>query len=175
MAQAMAPAEIRALARLLDELDYYQLLEVPADAPTSGVKKAYYGLTRKFHPDRSRRLDDDTREAARKVARRIAEAYAVLRDPRKRKAYDEQRSAANGTPRIQLVEAEARTQRQGIEETLGSTPNGRRFFALARSEIDRGNLEAAHRNIKMALTFEPGNDFFRQKLSDVQEALRPAR
>jgi hypothetical protein len=36
-------AEVRAMAGLVDELDYYQLLEIPRDAPASAVKRAYHG------------------------------------------------------------------------------------------------------------------------------------
>jgi DnaJ-class molecular chaperone len=168
----LAPAEIHALARLLDELDYYQLLEIPKDAPTSGVKRAYHGLSRRFHPDANRGVDDTTRDAIRRIAGRLAEAYAVLRDPRRRTAYDAQLSGEEGPRRIPLAEAEARTVQKRVAESLGHTPNGRRFFALARAEIDRGKLDAAVRNIQMALTFEPDNAFFRQKLDEVRTAQR---
>lgn len=169
---AMAPAEIRALARLIDELDYYQLLEITADAPTSAVKRAYYDLSRRFHPDANRGLEAELRCALEAIAKRVAEAYSVLRDPRRRRAYDDELRRDGGSRRIQLVEARSRANQQAIHETLGTTPNGRRFFALARAEIDKGNLDAAARNIQMALTFEPANDYFRQKLDEVRTAQR---
>ena len=37
---AISAAEVRALAGLVDDLDYYQLLEIPRDAPASAVKRA---------------------------------------------------------------------------------------------------------------------------------------
>jgi curved DNA-binding protein CbpA len=169
---ALAPAEIKALARLLDELDYYQLLELTPDAPTSRVKQAYYALSRRFHPDANRGLPPDVRSTLEAITKRVAEAYSVLRDPRRRGAYDEQLRGSGGARRIHLVEAEVRATQQRAQELLGTTPNGKRFFALARAEIDRGNLDAAARNLKMALTFEPGNDYFRQKLEEVQKAGR---
>ena len=174
MTPALPPAEIRALARLLDELDYYQLLEIAPEAGTSEVKRSYYTLQRRFHPDANRGLDAETRSCLETIARRIAEAYAVLRDPRRRKAYDGQRDGEEAALRIPLVAAEAKTQRENIEETLGRTPNGKRFFALARADIDKGDLDAALRNLKMALTFEPANGFFKQKLTEVQDAQREA-
>jgi curved DNA-binding protein CbpA len=169
---ALAPAEVKALARLLDELDYYQLLEIEPDAPTSRVKQAYYALSRRFHPDANRGLPADLRVTLEAIAKRVAEAYSVLRDARRRGAYDEQLRSASGGRRIHLVEAEARATQQRAQALLGTTPNGKRFFALARGEIDRGNLEAAARNLKMALTFEPGNEYFRQKLEEVQKSAR---
>jgi DnaJ-class molecular chaperone len=169
---ALTPGEIKALAGLLDELDYYQLLEIDADAPTSRVKQAYYALSRRFHPDANRGLPGDLRATLEAIAKRVAEAYSVLRDARRRGAYDQQLRGASGARRIHLVEAEGRATRQRAQALLGTTPNGKRFFALARGEIDRGNLEAAARNLKMALTFEPGNEYFRQKLAEVQKSAR---
>jgi len=168
---ALAPAEIKALARLLDELDYYQILEIEPGTPSSGVKRAYYTLSRRFHPDANRGLEGDLRFSLETIARRLSEAYSVLRDARRRRAYDAQLKE-QGARRIQLAEAEARADQQMVEETLGRTPNGRRFFALARSEIDRGELAKAARNIQMALTFEPDNPFFKKKLAEVRVLLR---
>jgi curved DNA-binding protein CbpA len=167
----LAPAEIRALASLLDELDYYQILEIPRDAPSSAVKRAYYAVSRRLHPDANRDLEAGLRLELEGIARRVSEAYSVLRDGRRRKAYDEKLHGDGGT-RLQLAQAEAAAGRKAVEDHLGRTPNGRRFFTLARADIDRGDLPAAARNLQTALTFEPGNDAFKKKLSEVREQLR---
>lgn len=164
-------AELRALAGLLDELDYYQLLEIPRDAPASAVKRAYHDASRRLHPDANRSLPEAERAALESVARRVCEAYQVLRDGRRRKAYDTQ--LANGAgARIQLAEAEAQAEKDALEHHLGRTPNGRRFFNLARTDIDRGELAGAQRNLRTALTFEPDNTYFRKKLEEVVAAQR---
>ena len=166
----MEPAEIKALAGLLDELDYYQLLETKPGCKASDLKRAYYGVSRRFHPDANRHRPDDIRKAAERVSKRVTEAYSVLRDPKRRKVYDERLRGGNGA-RIQLAEAEAEADRQIIEERMGSTPNGRRFFSLATADIDRGDLASAARNLKMAVTYEPANAYFKQKLDEVDKAL----
>jgi DnaJ-class molecular chaperone len=168
---AISAAEVRALAMLIDELDYYQLLEIARDAPASAVKRAYYAVTRRLHPDANRDLAAGDRETLERVARRVSEAYQVLRDGRRRKAYDAQLSAGAGA-RMQLAEAEAQAEKQALEHHLGRTPNGRRFFNLARADIDRGDLVAAARNLRTALTFEPGNPYFKKKLDEVTAAQR---
>jgi DnaJ-class molecular chaperone len=170
--EALAPAEVRAIAGLLDELDYYQLLEVPTDAPSSAVKRAYYQATRRLHPDHNRHLDGKDWETIQRIARRIAEAYQVLRDNQRRRAYDQQLSGNAGATRIQLVEAQKKAGEEALDAHMGKTPNGRRFFNLARSDIDRGDLAAAQRNLKMAMTFEPTNAAFKKKLAEIDESLK---
>lgn len=168
---AISTAEVRALAGVVDELDYYQLLEIPRDAPASAVRRAYHDTSRRLHPDANRDLPESERSTLEGIARRVSEAYQVLRDGRRRKAYDSQ--LANGAgARIQLAEAEAQAEKDALEHHLGRTPNGRRFFNLARTDIDRGELTGAQRNLRTALTFEPDNAYFRKKLEEVVAAQR---
>ena len=164
-------AEIRALASLLDELDYYALLSLERKAPASRVREAYHAMSRRFHPDRCSDLEPALRASVEQIARRVSEAYSVLRNPRRRQIYDQRLGGEPGL-RLQLVEAEAQADRKAQRERVGETPNGRRFFTLAHQDIDRGDLQAAARNLQMALTFEPRNAFFKQKLDEVRELLR---
>jgi DnaJ-class molecular chaperone len=168
---AITTTEVRALAGLVDELDYYQLLEVPRDAAASAVKRAYYTVTRRLHPDANRDLPSAERELLESVARRVSEAYQVLRDGRRRKAYDAQLTAG-ASNRIRLAEAEAQAEREAADHHLGRTPNGRRYFNLARSDIERGDLASAQRNLRTAIAFESDNPFFKKKLEEVTAAQR---
>lgn len=64
---------------------YYETLGVSTEADQSNIKRQYYLLARKYHPDK---VGDDV-EAAEKF-RNISEAYQVLSDPELRKIYDEE-------------------------------------------------------------------------------------
>ena len=63
--------------------DYYEILNVPRDADAEALKKSYRRLALQHHPDRN--PDDPEAEERFKEA---SEAYAVLSDPEKRRAYD---------------------------------------------------------------------------------------
>ena len=80
-------------------------------------------------------------------------------------------SAGDGV-RIQLGEAEAVAEKKSVEERLGTTPNGRRYFTLAHTDIDRGDLKSAACNLQMALTFEPQNAYYKGKLEEIKKQLR---
>jgi DnaJ-class molecular chaperone len=164
---ATPAAEIRVLASLLDELDYYDLLSLDRGAPASRVREAYHAMSRRFHPDTFSGLDPGLRGCVERIAKRVTEAYSVLRNPRRRQIYDQRLKGEPGL-RLQLVEAEAQADRKSLHERLGATPNGRRFFTLAHQDIDRGDLQAAARNLQMALTFEPRNSYFKEKLEELR-------
>lgn len=62
--------------------DYYETLGVPRDATQDAIKGAYRKLARKYHPDVSKDANAEPR------FKELGEAYAVLKDPEKRAAYD---------------------------------------------------------------------------------------
>jgi molecular chaperone DnaJ len=63
--------------------DYYEVLGVAKGASEEEIKKAFRGMTMKYHPDRN--PGDD--EASHKF-KEAAEAYQVLSDSEKREVYD---------------------------------------------------------------------------------------
>lgn len=164
----LAPAELRALANVLDELDYYELLEAPRGASGPALREAYHSASRRFHPDANRQLDPELRFAVERIAKRVTEAYSVLRDPRRRRLYDEVLTRGTGSRRLQLVESGAQVEKRSRNEREGHTPQGRRLFAQAISDLGRGDVASALRNLQMALTYEPANAVFKSKIEEVR-------
>ncbi len=64
--------------------DYYKILGVSRDASKEDIAKAYKKLARKYHPD----LNKDDKKAEERF-KEVNEANEVLKDPEKRKLYDQ--------------------------------------------------------------------------------------
>lgn len=62
--------------------DYYAILGVPKTASQADIKSSYRRLARKYHPDVSKEKN------AEEQFKNVQEAYEVLKDAEKRKAYD---------------------------------------------------------------------------------------
>ena len=84
------------MERLGDPLDYYQVLGVPRTATLDEIRAAFRERAKVFHPDHGGTRASDA------AFKKIAEAYAVLRDPQQRAAYDlDAQRAINETIRRQ--------------------------------------------------------------------------
>lgn len=70
--------------------DYYKILGLKRDAKLEDIKKSYRKLARKFHPDVSKEPN------AEEKFKEVKEAYEVLKDPKKRAAYDQFGSSYQG-------------------------------------------------------------------------------
>ncbi|OTF74512.1 hypothetical protein BLA29_012669, partial [Euroglyphus maynei] len=64
--------------------DYYKILGVDKNASAKEIKKAYYELAKKYHPDTNKNDPN-----AGKKFQEVSEAYQVLSDDGKRQQYDD--------------------------------------------------------------------------------------
>ena len=84
--------------------DYYETLGVKAEASDADIKSAYRRLARKYHPDVSKE------SGAEEKFKALTEAYEALKEPDRRKAYDQIRAGGY----------------RGGDEFRGVPPNWRR-------------------------------------------------
>ena len=67
---------------LFAKKDFYAVLGIPRNSTEEEIKKAYFSLVKKFHPD----INKDPK--APQMFSDISEAYDVLKDKEKRQKYD---------------------------------------------------------------------------------------
>ncbi|MFT3917078.1 MAG: DnaJ domain-containing protein [Anaeromyxobacteraceae bacterium] len=172
--------EAETLATVLDQLDYYNVLKIPHSATPAEIKKAYYRESRAFHPDRfAAHPSAELREVVGRIYRRVNEAYTVLRDDQKRTRYLADVTGPDRAKKLRFTEAEeAQVKEQAkkrVEEQYGTTPNGRKFYASAVTEVQAGRWDAAARQLRSALMYEPQNAKFKELLAQVEKELDKGR
>ncbi|MCH7944501.1 MAG: DnaJ domain-containing protein [Armatimonadetes bacterium] len=68
---------------MTNKRDFYEVMGISSDASEEEVKKAFRRLALKYHPDRNQEPEAEAR------FKEVSQAYDVLKDPEKRKKYDQ--------------------------------------------------------------------------------------
>ena len=122
------------------ETQYYEILKVKTTASSAEIKKSYYELARKLHPDKN----PDDPDAHSKF-QKVGEAYQVLSDPNLREKYDSR--GKDGLGDIPVVDASA-------------------FFAAL---FGSDQMEMFVGKLQMAVMAEGGSDLTRDETRILQD------
>ena len=124
---------MKSINELLKEKNYYKILNVAENATDGEIKLAYRGLIYEYHPDKIKQTHPEIDvETANRISQIINSAYEVLKNPDKRKEFDEELAAlrrqkeqarAAEEYRRQREEARARQQEQERENTYNRAQN----------------------------------------------------
>ena len=145
--------------------DYYTTLGVKPDATAAEIKSAYRRLARKYHPDVSKE------SAAEEKFKSVNEAYEALKEPERRKAYDQVRAGGyRGGDEFRGPPPNWQRQAHGGDEGAGQEDFSDFFESLFG---DRGG--AARRSAARARPACAGRDRYRHRLSRWPRAHQPAR
>lgn len=161
----------------LDSLDYFQVLKLEPNATPAEIKKAFYSESRAFHPDRFFKMGDSIiKDRVNVLYKRITEAYHVLRDDTRRRTYVADLAGPDRAARLRFSESSEteskHAARREAQESIGTHPKGRQFFQTAMVDAEAERFAGAERNLKMALTYEPQNALYKEKLLEVQAKLK---
>jgi curved DNA-binding protein CbpA len=165
--------EVTALAAVLDEMDYYQILKLKPTAFSAEIKTAYFNQSRVYHPDKYYNEPPEVVEKINRIFKRLAEAYGILSDNDKRVAYSR---AISGPDRKKYLRYDPKTIGQaksgGQKEDEGQTAMGKNYYRLAKSGIQNKDYNSAKINLQLAAKMEPNNQTFKQKLAEVDEIIK---
>lgn len=143
--------EINALFALVYDADHYRILGIERTAESAEIKRAYYALAKRFHPDRFQRdTDASVRSQIETAFTKITKAYETLSNATARTAYDlklgMQSDAANLSKSSAAASATAHLSR---EERAADS------FKQGLAALKQGNLSAALRLLGDAARLAP--------------------
>ncbi|HEY4769701.1 MAG TPA: DnaJ domain-containing protein [Myxococcales bacterium] len=165
--------EARALAQVLEELDYFQILKIGQNVSPGELKAAYYRESRAYHPDRFSTLPaGEIKDTIGRIYKRINEAYVCLREDTKRAKYLADVLGPERQKKLRFVEASEQELKKEKEQEVGATPQGRKFFMAGLTDMAAQRFASAERNFKMALTYEPSNPNFKAKRDEAGKLIK---
>jgi curved DNA-binding protein CbpA len=125
-------ADMLAFRDTLPEMTFYQILEIPKTATEEEVKKAYFLMARRFHPDRfERKIAAEFKAQIDEVFDAITNAYRVLSNKDTRRLYD----AKSGTASTQ-EDAQDSLRKAEIKFRQGKTLYGQGRFDEAIAYLE---------------------------------------
>ncbi len=142
---------------VLDKLDYFRLFGINSTASKAEVKRVFYAMAKRFHPDMNRTAAEPVQKAIYEIYKRINEGYRVLCDDEKRALY--LKAMAAGHTRLEQDMRSALAPKKPVD-TIHSKA-AREIYEKAEEALMSGNVMQAELYIKVAISKEPENEAVR--------------
>ena len=184
-------AQILEFSESLDR-PYFELLDVPRDADAKQIKRAYFSLSKVYHPDRYFRANlGDYTVRLEQIFRKLVEAYELLSDPNTRAEIERTMGAMpepEPEPVVEASETDAAPERKLPPRKLTkrqTLERLRRHFRLPPQILAERKLKASHffdaamvaakrerwheaaPSLRLAIAFDPWNDEYRKSFSNI--------
>jgi curved DNA-binding protein CbpA len=185
----------------LEQRSYHEILGVERSADTRAIKRAYFELSKEFHPDRYfRREIGDYAGRLERIFKNVALAYELLSDPTTR-AEIERSMAPEPDPGAYRQADPGRSERIGPEARSGyRTPTrmenlerlrrlfkvpkkliaerqfrARQFYQAARLAVHHESWLEAGASVRLAIAFDPWNREYKEGFAEIQAQVHRAR
>lgn len=166
--------ELNSVSKVIDDLDYYQILKLDQMAFDEDIKRAYFEESRIYHPDKYFEEPPEVQEKINKIFKRVCEAYKVLSDQEKRALYTK---LVTGSDRQKYLRFDLRLLKAETEkkEDEGSNPLAKKYFKMAKTAFQNKDFKGAKINLQLAIKVDPNNQTFAAKLKEVDDILNAKR
>ncbi|HEV3468151.1 MAG TPA: DnaJ domain-containing protein, partial [Pyrinomonadaceae bacterium] len=145
---------------------HYEVLGVARSAKPDELKRVYYALARRLHPDRFRRdTDEPIRQQIDAAFAKVTQAYEVLKDSRLRASYDMKLPPPGGEARRVAPGEGVKAERGGGGSEAPASPAlSKESAQLARAEeafqqglaaLQKNHLSLARRSLGEAALLGP--------------------
>ncbi|MBN2493883.1 MAG: DnaJ domain-containing protein [Deltaproteobacteria bacterium] len=165
-----------------DELTHYDVLKLDRHADGREVKRAYFRVSKDFHPDTYFRKNLGSYKAkVEAIFKRVSLAYDVLSDEQRREAYD--RTLPYVPSKQEIEEAERQEKIAATEERLkeerrqrlmkrspltARRAKARRHHREALDAMEAKNYQKAANSMRLAMALDPDNAEYKKLLEDVE-------
>jgi tetratricopeptide (TPR) repeat protein len=160
---------------------HYEMLQVDRRAEPKEIKRAYFKVSREFHPDSFFRKNlGSYKQKIEAIFKRISQAYEVLGNEQKRAAYEktlpyeptpeeieEQRQVALQQERAKSLRKERRQRLLKHSPVVARKGQARKHYEDAKSWAEQNEYTKAANSIRLALTLDPQNEDFKKLLEEV--------
>jgi curved DNA-binding protein CbpA len=171
------------------ERPYHEILGVEPDADVRTIKRAYFGLSKEFHPDRYfRRQIGPYADVVERVFRRIVEAYELLSDPATRAEVQRDLAAAAETPREPPAAEPSVEASRPRKRRTGPRPfsplarvfaqrraKAKSFFEAGMAAYAEGRWLEAAGSVRLAIAFDSRNAVYKSRFVDVRQKVAEVR
>ena len=160
---------------------YHELLGVPRAADVKTVKRAYFELSKEFHPDRYFRRDlGPFTLRLKRVFERIAEAYELLSDPTTRieveRTLEQSSVAAEPEVKVEGVGTTAQAAKRAraalhpahLRQLALRKNKAKSFFESGMAAFQDGRWLEAAAGVRLAIAFDPANQAYKESFGAVQ-------
>jgi curved DNA-binding protein CbpA len=181
-------------------LPYHELLDVVRGSEPKVVKRAYFKLSKEFHPDRYFRKEiGNYVERLERIFKKILEAHEMLSDPDLCQVENQEDSTRpidetstvspsrtageNEEPNREkpkpLTKLERLRQRMPFKidqaALLGRREKAQEIFRAAEGSMRAGRLTEAEASIRIAISFDPARSEFKEALGTIRIKTAGAR
>jgi curved DNA-binding protein CbpA len=166
---------------------YYEILGVEPNAEPREIKRAYFRLSREFHPDRYfRRETGPFGRRLERIFRKLLEAHEMLSDPMARAEMEkslaqgagpEPQPARSTELRVGPAEAQRRLKEVSAQAKVvrARRQKAKHYFETGMAAFHAERWLEAAASVRLAIAFDPANDAYRESFAEVQQRAHEER
>lgn len=174
---------VLALYERIDVMTHYELLDVPRDADKKAIKRAYYALAAKLHPDRyfGKKLGP-YKARMEALFGRLTTAFETLQSREQRAEYDESLGAAPmpspspaapkvvEPPKKAPLDAQQKAALDALKDKLAAgKAKAQEHVRSAERAKAAGDFAAAAQAYRLALVFSPQDAVLKAAYTEVAQ------